>query len=300
MFPSLFNKFKAGFKKAFGGLSGLFAKKIDPETLDALEEALYGADFGVETANEILEEIKKAYAKNKELHGADAAAIGKEILQKILEGAEGKFDPVPATRPEVIELVGVNGAGKTTTAAKLAYRLEQDGHKTVLGACDTFRAAANEQIAAWAKKLDLQLVASQHGGDAAAVAFDTVSAAKARNADFAILDTAGRLHTKSHLMDEVKKIGKAVAKVTDTAPRHRWLVIDGTLGSNSIEQARVFNEQFELTGLIVTKLDGSSRGGALVGIWRELQIPVYFVGLGEKPEDLQPFSTQNYIDAIFN
>ncbi len=224
MFSSLFSKFKSGFKKAFGGLSGLFAKKIDPATLDELEEALYGADFGVATASEIIDEIKKAYSKNKDLQGADAAAIGKQMLTKILEGAEGKFNLVPATKPEVIALVGVNGAGKTTTAAKLAYLLEQEGKPTILGACDTFRAAANEQIAAWAEKLKLTLVSSQHGGDAAAVAFDTVNAARSRNADFAILDTAGRLHTKSHLMEELKKISRVVAKQDASAPQHRWLV----------------------------------------------------------------------------
>ncbi len=300
MFSSLFSKFKSGFKKAFGGLSGLFAKKIDPATLDELEEALYGADFGVATASEIIDEIKKAYSKNKDLQGADAAAIGKQMLTKILEGAEGKFNLVPATKPEVIALVGVNGAGKTTTAAKLAYLLEQEGKPTILGACDTFRAAANEQIAAWAEKLKLTLVFSQHGGDAAAVAFDTVNAARSRNADFAILDTAGRLHTKSHLMEELKKISRVVAKQDASAPQHRWLVIDGTLGSNSIEQARVFNEVFNLTGVIITKLDGTSRGGALVGIWRELRLPIYFIGLGEKPEDLQAFSIENYVNAIFN
>lgn len=300
MFSSLFSKFKSGFKKAFGGLSGLFAKKIDPATLDELEEALYGADFGVATASEIIDEIKKAYSKNKDLQGADAAAIGKQMLTKILEGAEGKFNLVPATKPEVIALVGVNGAGKTTTAAKLAYLLEQEGKPTILGACDTFRAAANEQIAAWAEKLKLTLVSSQHGGDAAAVAFDTVNAARSRNADFAILDTAGRLHTKSHLMEELKKISRVVAKQDASAPQHRWLVIDGTLGSNSIEQACVFNEVFNLTGVIITKLDGTSRGGALVGIWRELRLPIYFIGLGEKPEDLQAFSIENYVNAIFN
>lgn len=300
MFLSLFEKFKSGLKKTFGGLSGLFAKKIDPAVIDEIEEALYAADFGVETATEIIAEIKEAYAKNKDLRGGEAAEIGRKTLLKILEGSEGKFNSVPASKPEVIALVGVNGAGKTTTAAKLAHLIESAGTPVIIGACDTFRAAANEQLAVWAEKLNLKLVASKQGGDSAAVAFDTVSAARSRNAGFAILDTAGRLHTKSHLMEELKKINRVVAKSDAAAPHHRWLVIDGTAGSNSIEQARVFNEAFGLTGLIVTKLDGTSRGGALVGIWRQMHLPVYFIGLGEKPEDLQAFSVENYVNAIFS
>lgn len=222
------------------------------------------------------------------------------MLTRILDGAAGVLPDVPARSPEVIALVGVNGAGKTTTAAKLAHRFAENGKSVILGACDTFRAAANEQISAWAETLKIDLVPGRHGADAAAVAFDTVRAAQARERDIAILDTAGRLHTKSHLIEELKKIARVVGKLDPQAPHHRWLVVDGTLGSNSIEQARIFHEAFCLTGLVVTKLDGTSRGGALVGIWRELRIPIYFVGLGEKPEDLQPFSVENYAAAVFN
>ncbi len=302
MFGSFIQKFRDGFKKTaklFGSLGGIFSRKLDAASIEELEEALYGADFGVETAQEILDEIRVAYAKDKELHGRAAAEIGRRVLSRVLEGAEAKFVPAPEHVPEIIALVGVNGAGKTTTAAKLAHLFETNGDSVILGACDTFRAAAGEQIAAWAERLRLEIVPGRHGADAAAVAFDTVQAARSRGKRIAILDTAGRLHTKSHLMEELKKLSRVVAKLDPAAPHHRWLVVDGTLGSNSIEQAKIFHEAFGLTGLIVTKLDGTSRGGALVGIWRELHIPIYYVGLGEKPEDLQPFSVENYIDAIF-
>ncbi len=302
MFASIIQKFRDGFRKTaklFGAVGGIFSKKLDAASVEELEEALYGADFGVETAQEILGEIRAAYAKDKDLHGRAAAEIGRRVLSRALEGAEAKFVPAPDRVPEIIALVGVNGAGKTTTAAKLAHLFEANGDSVILGACDTFRAAANEQIAAWAERLNLELVPGRHGADAAAVAFDTVQAARSRGKRIAVLDTAGRLHTKSHLMEELKKLSRVVAKLDPSAPHHRWLVVDGTLGSNSIEQAKIFHEAFNLTGLIVTKLDGTSRGGALVGIWRELHIPIYYVGLGEKPEDLQPFSVENYVSAVF-
>ncbi|MDR1817390.1 MAG: signal recognition particle-docking protein FtsY [Puniceicoccales bacterium] len=306
MFGSLIQKFKDTFRKAapglrkiFGKIGGIFAAKIDAATIEEIEEALYSADFGVETTTEILDEIRAAYRAEKELRGQDAAKIAATVLGRVLAGSEGVFTHDPGRKPEVIALIGVNGAGKTTTAAKLAWRLRQDGLGVVLGACDTFRAAANAQIETWAERLGVELVASQHGADAAAVAFDTVQAARARGREVAVLDTAGRLHTKGHLLEELKKIARVTAKLDPAAPHHRWLVVDGSLGSNSLEQARVFHEAFGVTGLIVTKLDGTSRGGALVGIYRSLKIPVYFVGLGEQPEDLQPFSKDAYIDALF-
>ncbi|MDR0535046.1 MAG: signal recognition particle-docking protein FtsY [Puniceicoccales bacterium] len=294
-----FRKTTPVFQKFFGKIGGIFGAKLDAATISELEEALYAADFGVETTNEILAEIRKAFGENKELRGRDAAQIGAAVLTRVLEGAEGVFTPSPERKPEVVALVGVNGAGKTTTAAKLAWRLQQDGFPVILGACDTFRAAANAQIETWASRLGVEIVASKHGADSAAVAFDTVQAARARGKSTAILDTAGRLHTKGHLLEELKKIGRVVGKLDPEAPHHRWLVVDGSLGANSIEQARVFHESFGLTGLIITKLDGTSRGGALVGIYRALRIPVYFVGLGERPEDLQPFSTRAYVEGLF-
>lgn len=307
MLGSLFQKFKEGlrrttpaFRSFFGKLGGVFGKKLDEASLAELEEALYGADFGVETTEEILAEIRKAYRSNKELHGREAAAIGAAVLKRVLAGAEGRFLPTGASgKPEIIALIGVNGAGKTTTAAKLAWMLGRDRRRVLLGACDTFRAAAGEQINVWAERLGVEIVPGAHGADSAAVAFDTIAAAKSRGHDTVILDTAGRLHTKSHLLEELKKFTRVVRKHDAAAPHHRWLVVDGSLGSNSIEQARVFHEAFDLTGIIVTKLDGTSRGGAIVGIWRALRLPVYYVGLGEKPEDLRPFSVEDYAEAIF-
>ena len=303
---SFFSKFKEGlkkstptFQKAFGKVGGLFGgRRIDASTLDELEEALYMADFGVETTEEILEAIQGAYRENKELQGQEAARIGTHVLERVLKGSEGSLE-IGAAKPEVIVLIGVNGSGKTTTAAKLTKLFQDDGLKPILGACDTFRAAANEQLKTWTERLNVELVASQHGADAAAVAFDAYAAAKAREADVLILDTAGRLHNKANLMKELEKIRRVLQQHDEKAPHHAWLVVDGSLGSNSIEQARVFHESFGLTGVIVTKLDGTSRGGALVGIYRELGVPIYFVGLGEHPEDLQPFSVHHYTHALF-
>ena len=314
---SLFKKFKDGLAKTVSAIAakthGLFGgRKIDAASLEELEEALYTADFGVETTTEILTEIKAATRKDPTLQGRQAAEIGAAVLERVLAGAEGKLGYVagaggpgpgsatPATtKPQVICLIGVNGSGKTTTTAKLAYKLKGEGQSVLMAACDTFRAAAVEQLKSWATRLDLEIVASHTGADAAAVAFDAWQAAKSRDKDWLLVDTAGRLHTKGNLMEELAKIRRVLQKNDATAPQHRWLVVDGSLGANSIEQARVFHQSFGLTGLIVTKLDGTSRGGAIVGIYRQLKIPIYFIGLGEQPEDLQPFSAANYAKAVF-
>ncbi len=302
----LFKKFKDGFAKTVSAIAektaAIFGQKpIDASSIETLEEALYTADFGVETTEEILAEIKTAYKKDKALRGQDAAAIGATVLKRVLAGAEGSFETKKneTGNPSVIVMIGVNGSGKTTTSAKLAWKLKEDGKSVTLAACDTFRAAAVEQLKTWATRLDLEIVASHTGADSAAVAFDAWQAAKSRGRDFLIVDTAGRLHTKSNLMEELAKIRRVLQKNDATAPQHRWLVVDGSLGSNSIEQAKVFHQSFGLTGLVVTKLDGTSRGGALVGIYRQLKLPIYFLGLGEKAEDLQPFSVDNYVKAIF-
>jgi fused signal recognition particle receptor len=300
---SLFTKFKEGLTKTVSAIAakthGLFGgRKIDAASLDELEEALYTADFGVETTTEILEEIKTAYRKDPTLQGKQAAEIGAAVLKRVLVGAEGVL-PAPTAQPVVVAMIGVNGSGKTTTTAKLAYKLKADGQTVIVAACDTFRAAAVEQLKTWATRLELDIVASHTGADAAAVAFDAWQAAKSRGKDWLIIDTAGRLHTKSNLMEELAKIRRVLQKNDPAAPQHRWLVVDGSLGSNSIEQAKVFHQSFGLTGLVVTKLDGTSRGGALVGIYRQLKMPIYFIGLGEQPEDLQPFSVENYAQAVF-
>jgi fused signal recognition particle receptor len=300
---SLLERFRKGLAKTVSAIAakthGLFGgKAIDASSLEALEEALFSADFGVETTAEIMGEIRTASRRDKGLQGRQAAEIGAEVLRRALAGSEGRVAPAPAP-PTVIILIGVNGSGKTTTAAKLGWRLKQAGDSVLLAACDTFRAAAIDQLKSWAARLDLEIVASQPGADAAAVAFDAVQAARSRGRQWVIVDTAGRLHTKGNLMEELAKIRRVVAKLDPSAPHHAWLVVDGSLGGNSVEQARSFHKSFGLTGLIVTKLDGTSRGGALVAIWRELRLPVYFVGLGEDPEDLQAFSAADYADAVF-
>jgi fused signal recognition particle receptor len=317
----LFKKFQAGLAKTFSALAakthGLFGgRRIDAASLDELEEALHTADFGVQTTGEILAEIKAAYRQDAALQGRQAAEIGAAVLARALAGSEGRLEGeggslsrpadhgAPSGRalplkPAVIALIGVNGSGKTTTTAKLGWRLQQAGKTVTLAACDTFRAAAVEQLKSWATRLDLELIASRTGADAAAVAFDAMQSARARGRDFLIVDTAGRLHTKDNLMGELAKIRRVLQKTDPAAPHHAWLVVDGSLGSNSVEQARVFHKSFGLTGLVVTKLDGTSRGGAIVAIWRELRLPIYFTGLGEQPEDLQPFDAASYARAVF-
>lgn len=299
----LLEKFRKGLAKTVSAISsrthGVFGgRPIDAPSLEALEEALIAADFGVATTAEILEEIKAAARKDRALQGARAAEIGAEVLKRVLDGSEGRVAQAAAA-PTVIVLAGVNGSGKTTTAAKLAWRLRQGGASVLLAACDTFRAAAIDQLKSWAARLDLEVVSARPGADPAAVAFDAAQAARSRGRDWVIVDTAGRLHTKGNLMEELSKIRRVLAKIDPASPHHAWLVVDGSLGANSIEQARVFHRKFGLTGLVVTKLDGTSRGGAIVGIWRELRLPVYFVGLGEDPEDLQEFSAADYAEAVF-
>ena len=299
----LFRKFKEGLAKTVSAIAtrthGLFGgRTIDTSTLESLEEALYGADFGVETTTEIIGEIRQAYRRDATLQGRGAAEIGAAVLERVLAGAGGVLAPAQST-PTVIVLIGVNGSGKTTTAAKLSWRLRQEGAGVLLAACDTFRAAAIDQLRVWATRLDVEMVASKPGADAAAVAFDALQAARSRGRGWVVVDTAGRLHTKGNLMEELAKIRRVMAKFDPAAPHHSWLVVDGSLGANSIEQARAFHRSFGLTGLVVTKLDGTSRGGALVGIWRELRIPIFFVGLGEAAEDLQPFDVRLYARAVF-
>jgi len=302
---SLFKKFKEGLAKTVTAIAsrthGLFGgRKIDAASIGELEDALYTADFGVETTAEIVAEIREAYRRDKELQGRQAAEIGAAVLRRVLAGSAGTLERgVPRSNPLVIAIIGVNGSGKTTTCAKLGWRLKQEGLAVMLAAADTFRAAAVEQLRTWAQRLDLAIVAGHPGADAASVAFDAWRAAKARGCDVLIVDTAGRLHTKDNLMGELAKIRRVLQKNDPAAPQHRWLVVDGTLGANSIEQARVFHQSFGLTGLVVTKLDGTSRGGALVGIYRQLKIPIYFLGLGEQAEDLQPFNVDNYVNAVF-
>lgn len=300
---SILKKFKDGLVKtakgALGGFAAIFSKKLEAADIDFIEETLYGADFGYDTTNDIVNAIREAFKREKELRGKDAALIGQTVLSRILEGSEGDFIKSADGKPTVICLVGVNGSGKTTTSAKLASLLKGKGYNVVLGAGDTFRAAANEQIKTWADRLGVTLVASSHGADSAAVAWDAWQSANAKKADFLILDTAGRLHNKENLMGELAKIRRVLAKNDASAPQNAVIVVDGSLGSNSIEQAKAFDKAFGLTGMIITKLDGTSKGGALAGIYRQLKLPILYVGLGEKAEDLQKFDSKAYAAGVF-
>lgn len=294
-----FSFFKKGFSRTSDKVASVLGvKKLDDATLEELEETLYAADFGIETTEAIVESIQIAYRKNSEMRQREGAEIGKAVLMERLENSEGRLSN-PTHQPEVIALIGVNGSGKTTTTAKLGKMLKDQGHSVLVAACDTFRVAANEQLKTWCERLNLPLITSHQGADAAAVAYDAYAAAKSREVNYLLLDTAGRLHTKGNLMEELAKIQRVLKKQNVDAPHHSWLVIDGSIGTNSIQQAKQFHQVFPLTGLVVTKLDGTSKGGAIVAIYQELGIPVYFVGLGEKPEDLKPFDREDYASAVF-
>ncbi|MBP5191090.1 MAG: signal recognition particle-docking protein FtsY [Opitutales bacterium] len=285
-----------------GNFSSLFAhSSLTEEEWLSFEEHLYQADFGVEVVEMILKRMKAEIKRYPS--GQDCL---RKIFTELIQGSEGTVpstDPSQATEDtphslQVFLLLGINGAGKTTTAAKLANFWQQNGQKVLLGSCDTFRAAADIQLKTWAERLQLDCIGSQPGADAAAVAYDVCQAGMHRGYQSVLLDTAGRLHTKHSLMEELKKMIRVLQKCNASFPQHRWLVLDGSLGTNSVQQAQLFHEAVGLTGLILTKLDGTSKGGALLSIFHTLHIPIYFIGLGEKAEDLQPFSAAAYIEAL--
>lgn len=282
----------------------IFAKgKIDEEFLEQLEEILIAGDVGVETSRLIIERIKKRAKERKyETQEELDALVRLEVANIIVRNNSNAKDPFalpPHTKPYVIMVVGVNGVGKTTTIGKLAYDFKLVGKKVLIGAADTFRAAANEQLEIWAKRADVGIIQQMHGSDPAAVAFDTVKAAQARGADIVIIDTAGRLHTKTNLMEELKKIKRVITKCSPEAPHEVLLVLDATTGQNAIQQAKQFNEAVGLTGLVITKLDGTAKGGVVFAVTNALKIPVRFIGVGEKIDDLQPFDAEKFIDALF-
>lgn len=282
----------------------IFAKgKVDDEFLEQLEEILISGDVGVETSHLIIESIKKRTKEHKyETQEELDSLVHREIANSILRNNTNGEDPfvLPShTKPYVIMIVGVNGVGKTTTIGKLAYNFKSAGKKVLIGAADTFRAAANEQLEIWAKRADVEIIQQLHGSDPAAVAFDTVKAAQSRGADIVIVDTAGRLHTKTNLMEELKKIKRVITKCSTEAPHEVLLVLDATTGQNAIQQAKLFNEAVGLTGLVITKLDGTAKGGVVFAVTNALNIPVRFIGVGEKIDDLQPFNAEKFVEALF-
>ena len=297
---NIFAKWKEGLAKtskaAFGQIVTLLgASEITDETLEELESLMIQADLGVDTSEEIL-------ATLWEREQAEGMTRADQLRTAFKEELRRRLSPAPpinfSVQPTIILIVGVNGSGKTTTIAKLGKRFQDSGKHVLLGAADTFRAAAVDQLQVWAERLNLPVISGQIGGDAGAVAFDTVQAAISRKADIALIDTAGRLHTRFNLMEELKKVYRVVGKALPGAPHAVWLVMDATTGQNALQQARAFKDAVHVTGVILAKLDSSARGGMALAIQKELGLPILFAGLGEKPADLEPFDPDAFVDGI--
>lgn len=291
-----FEKLKEGLKKSretfFNKIGKILKfKKFDAETREEIEELLITADVGVEATEYILDKLE-------ELNPEDAFETLKQILIEILSG-ENELRKTEE-KPFVINLVGVNGSGKTTTCGKLAYMFRNDGKQVVIGACDTFRAAAIEQLNVWAQRSNSTFISHMEGADAAAVAFDALNHAISKNKDIVLLDTAGRLHNKKHLMDELQKINRVIQKILPGAPHEVLLVMDAVTGQNGLQQAKVFKEIVNVTGIVLTKLDGTAKGGITIAIAKELGIPIKFIGIGEGIEDLKPFNPREFVEALLS
>ncbi|MCC6408290.1 MAG: signal recognition particle-docking protein FtsY [Planctomycetes bacterium] len=297
----LFDRLKERLKKTreaiSDGITGLFkgGRPIDQALFDELEELLYTSDLGA-VAGEVCAELARAHKRGEVKGEDDVRKTLRALLLERLGTARG--EPRFETKPTVILVVGVNGSGKTTSIAKLAHRFQKQGKRVLLGACDTFRAAAAEQLEIWASRNQSAIVRGPDGSDPASVAFDAVDKAVATGADVVLLDTAGRLHTHKNLMAEIAKVQRVIAKRLPGAPHEVWLVLDGTNGQNAIQQAREFTKELAVTGLVVAKLDGTARGGALFGIQKALGLPVRYIGTGEQLELLEPFEPEAFVDAI--
>ena len=296
----LFARLREGMTKtresithAIDQLTGVY-KELDDDFYDDLEAILIGADVGVRTTEEIISRLKEEVRRRREGNPEAVRGILKEIVAEMMDAPA--FDP---KSPSVILVVGVNGVGKTTTIGKLACHFKEQGKNVVLAAGDTFRAAASEQLTIWAQRAGVPIIAHGEGADPAAVVFDAVASCKARKADLLIVDTAGRLHNKTHLMEELKKMRRVIDRDYPEADVHVLLVLDGATGQNGVNQARVFRDTVDLDGIVLTKLDGTAKGGVVISIKEELQLPVYFVGVGEQKDDLQVFNAKDYADAIF-
>ena len=281
-------KTKEGFFKKLLGV--LKKKKLSPEDIEEIEEILIAADIGVETTMEIIQTLEEQKPE-------DPLQKVKEMLLEILD--KDTSLKIPNEKPFVISLVGVNGTGKTTTAGKIGKIFRSEGKEVALAAADTFRAAAIEQLKLWGERINATVIAHTEGADPGAVAFDAVAHAKAKNKDVVIIDTAGRLHNKSHLMEELRKIHRVVKKEVSDAPHEVLLVIDATTGQNGLIQAKVFKDIVDITGIVLTKLDGTAKGGIAVAIVKELEIPIKFVGVGEGEDDLKPFDAHEFVEALF-
>lgn len=302
---SIFSIFKRGLEKTATKVTrtvtGLFTgiRAHDAASFDELEERLIMADFGVSASLRIVGEIRERYERGAIKTDADLVEVARNAVEEILGRNRSEIRFAPPGKPTVILMVGVNGSGKTTTIGKLAARWRGEGKKVVLAACDTFRAAAVEQLQLWGERTNSQVISAKHGADPASVAYDATQAALARNADFLLIDTAGRQHNQKGLMDELAKIRRSIEKVYPEAPQEVWLTVDASLGGNVLNQAREFTRTTGVTGLVLTKLDGTGKGGMVVALHQELDLPTFFIGLGEQPDDLQPFSPAYYADALF-
>jgi len=300
----LFDKFKAGLQKTHAKLVHEIKRiitgspKLTANSIEELEAILLGADLGMAMTTQIIDAVKKAY-ETQGRNSLDVLEIAKQQVIAALQSNNVELYKNP-TGVTVVSIVGVNGTGKTTTAAKLAYMLQSRNYKVLLAACDTFRAAGIEQIKLWGERLNVPVISGAHGADPAAVAHDALTAAISKNADYLIIDTAGRLHTKHNLMQELQKVHRVIGKKMEGAPHEVLLVLDATTGMNALNQAKEFHKAVNVTGLVITKLDGTSKGGMLVAIQKELNIPVKFVGLGEKADDLQPFNAEQFATAMFS
>jgi fused signal recognition particle receptor len=301
VFRAIFNKIKQGLAKTrslFSGIASLFRLRgrVDRAFLDELEKKLYLADVGTVATTELVEQVRQSFL-DKEITG-DVEVFVKKKLKDLLTEAQTGLNYSP-NGPTVVLVAGINGSGKTTSIAKLARRCQEEGKKVMVAACDTFRAAAVEQLTIWSQRLGCDIVKSQQGSDPASVAHDACEKAKARKLDVVIVDTAGRLHTQTHLMRELEKIHRVVTKQIEGAPHEVLLVLDATSGQNAITQAEMFKKTIQCTGIILAKLDGTARGGAIFGIKRKLGLPVKFIGVGEKLEDLEPFDPDTFVEALF-
>lgn len=302
--PNLLERLKAGIQKTRAGLSerldDVFAgkKEIDADLLDELEYALVTADIGVKTATEILDRIRERVDRRMTGDMGELRSLIREHLLEVLNASER---PVPrvAEPPAVVMVVGVNGAGKTTTIGKLAHRYKSEGRSVLLCAADTFRAAAIEQLEIWGDRTSTEIIRQKAGSDPSAVLFDALQAARSRKMDYVIVDTAGRLHTKSNLMAELEKMRRTAQRVIPAAPHEVLLVMDATTGQNGLEQARRFTETSGVTGIVLTKLDGTAKGGVVVAIARELNLPIRYVGVGEQAGDLLPFEPEQFVSSLF-
>jgi fused signal recognition particle receptor len=298
--PDLFSRWKNGLsrtsKAAFGRLSSLFgATEIDDQTWEELESLLIQADLGMDTTVSVLESLQSVVKSRGLTRTADLQVVLEQELRSRLDSPPTL---IFSAKPAIILLVGVNGSGKTTTAAKLGQRFAKDGKRVLLVAADTFRAAAVDQLQVWAQRLELPIVAGQMGSDPGAVVYDGVQSAVARGFDLVLVDTAGRLHTRYNLMEELKKVNRVAGKALPGAPHAVWLVLDATTGQNALVQARAFKEAVNVTGIILAKLDSSARGGMAFAIQKELGLPILFAGLGEKAEDLAPFDPESFVKGI--